>query len=473
MISLRSRASGRAIRRGLAVAVALCAVVALSSCSSASSSGSSNGSANGKVTIKVAYLADNEWFSTALAQQIWTKMGDELTKEHPNVRLSIDALPGSWTEALDKLSLLYRNPSTAPNIAVIPGLMAGLYASSGYLMKLNSFLSTTSWWSTFPNLVREDGTVNGSVYAVPQAEYPMGIAYNEKMFREAGIPVPWQPTSWQDIISAAQKIKAKLPGVTPFYANAGAGMSPVFVNESGINNFIVGTSTPTIQAANGKVVVDSPGIRAALGFYKEIYQDGLGPPASEVLGPVGSEEPGSLLPQGKVAIAMIDSGFDAAWTKFLSEPYWPQAPTTIGITAFPKEFGGGEVSTTNGWDMAVSAQDPNSQYALDLVNIAEGNMSNQITVANYSGSVPPDKNYWTASQFLNFASPFNADYTEILPESTPTPNGANYPVWSQGMSDATTALVLHPQTTSVADAVQIEESYITDDLGSSAVETIP
>ena len=77
-------------------------------------------------------------------------------------------------------------------------------------------------------------------------------------------------------MAAAAKIKASVPGVIPlwFLAGAGSGANGLL---QGINNFIVGTATPKIQAdtAGNKWVVDSPGIRAAMALLKQVIGSGL------------------------------------------------------------------------------------------------------------------------------------------------------------------------------------------------------
>ena len=59
---------------------------------------------------------------------------------------------------------------------------------------------STSWWSKFPAVVQSEGTFGGKVYAVDQGENDSALLYNKTMFRKAGLPVPWTPHNWQDIV---------------------------------------------------------------------------------------------------------------------------------------------------------------------------------------------------------------------------------------------------------------------------------
>ena len=61
-------------------------------------------------------------------------------------------------------------------------------------------------------------------YGVPSGTDGRVIFFNKKLFAQAGLPADWQPTSWDDIITAGQTLKAKLPGVTPIQLNGGVAM---------------------------------------------------------------------------------------------------------------------------------------------------------------------------------------------------------------------------------------------------------
>ena len=70
----------------------------------------------------------------------------------------------------------------------------------------------TREWLT-PGLVRIVlGGTGLSGLVVPDDTDTRGIWYNKQLLQKAGIPVPWQPKTWADVIAAARKIKAKLPG---------------------------------------------------------------------------------------------------------------------------------------------------------------------------------------------------------------------------------------------------------------------
>ncbi len=203
----------------------------------------------------------------------------------------------------------------------MPSADLGVWSSSGYLLSMNTYLNSSSWFHDFPKVIQKEGEFDGSIYAVSAGENDSGLMYNKVLFKEAGIPVPWKPTTWQDIITAAERIKRTAPSVTPLWLNAGTGSGTDGLLQ-GINNFIVGSSTPTIQTKSGQMVVDSSGIRAALGFYHEVYAAGLGASKSALFSSNALVSPLSLFRSGS------------------SRSRWPRTPTaTTGRSSLARPTG--------------------------------------------------------------------------------------------------------------------------------------
>jgi multiple sugar transport system substrate-binding protein len=285
------------------------------------------------------------------------------------------------------------------------------------------------------------------------------------------LPVPWKPTNWNDIIAAAKKIKASVPGVTPLWLNAGSGSGANGLLQ-GVNNFIAGSSSPKIQAdsSGNKWVVDSPGIRAGLTFLKTVEMDGLNASESQLFSPNAVTTPLTLFAQSKLAIAVGSNYYTGNWTKFIGAPAWPQAAQTMGITPFPTENGGGIASTLGGWDYAMSAHSGNPSAAFKLISLME-DKQNSIDAANWAGWVTPNRDYWTAPAFTKFA-PQQLLFAQILPHSTLTPSSSNYSIWVQGMGNATGQLVSNPNT-SVSSAINTLSSFVSNQLGSGSVVKSP
>ncbi|MGO9955767.1 MAG: ABC transporter substrate-binding protein [Solirubrobacteraceae bacterium] len=461
------RSGVNTLRRGCVALLSLSAVLGIAACGGGAATKLSPGSGDAKV-IKVAFGSTYVFDTAGLTNKWWDQVAQEFEAQNPGIKVQLIPIPGSYNDIVNKLSLLYRSPSTAPDVAEIPTGQIGLWESSGYLRPLNSYLATSSWWKNFPPVVQSEGTFNGNVYSVNQGENDSALLYNKQMFKKAGLPVPWNPTSWNDILAAAQKLKSALPGVIPLWLNAGSGSGANGLLQ-GLNNFIVGTSTPQIQDGS-KWVVDSPGIRSALTFMKTVYSEDLGASESALFSPNAVTTPLTLFAQGKLAMAVGSNYYTGNWTKFINAPYWKQSPQVMAVTPIPTESGSGIASTLGGWDYAISAHSGNPTAAFKLINIME-NEQNSIDAANWAGWVTPNKNYWNAPAFTTFA-PYQSLFAQILPHSTLTPSSSNYSIWVQGAGDATGALVQNP-TTSVGSAVNTHSSYVSNQLGSGSTVKVP
>ena len=154
----------------------------------------------------------------------------------------------------------------------------------------------------------------------------------------------------------AQKVHKSDPKVYALWAAAGVGAGPTNVLQ-GIGNLIDGSTNPEmIDPKTGKWVVNSPGLKATLQFYQEVYADGLGAPTSQLFPSDSVGQPPLLMQQGKLAIAIGSNWYTGDWLPGAGAP-WPQAAADVGVAPIPTENGQapGSATTIGGWAWAISA----------------------------------------------------------------------------------------------------------------------
>jgi multiple sugar transport system substrate-binding protein len=465
----------RSLQRGTIV-VAVAASLLIAACTSPTTSSTQNG----KQVLTVAYSSEYVFLTPQLATQWWHAVGSQFEKKYPNVTVRYEPIPGNYNDFNSKLALLYRTPGTSPDVAELPSALMGEWVSSGDLLALNKYVANSSWWSKYPESVKVETTVNGKVYAINHGENTEALYYNVPMFKKAGIPVPWQPHTWQDIYAAAAKIHAALPHVTAFFAAGGTapGVGAIQYNASG--NMLQGSTNPTIyDQKTHKWVVDSSGIREALGFYLKLAQNGWqNPTLTEALSPnVVANAPGDLA-KGNIAIAVGSNYYGTAWVKSVCGPCWAQGAKTMAVAKIPTI--NGQSSPGNGspyssllgcWDLAIGAATKHAQAAWNFINVAQEE-SNMLSAAKGAGFVPPDDQYWSAPQYAGAAPPFTHYFATLLPYSKLAPELSQYSVWGTGYEQATGAIMSNPHTT-VQAAVTTMKNYITGQLGASHVESLP
>jgi len=116
--------------------------------------------------------------------------------------------------------------------------------------------------------VQQLDTFNGQRYGSPSGPTG-GAVFNKTLFTQAGLPANWQPKTWNDIITAAQALK-KLPGVTPIQLDAGTRWARPRPSRLPAH----AGRCRRLAVTNGKWKGNTAAMRAALGFYQQIYAPG-------------------------------------------------------------------------------------------------------------------------------------------------------------------------------------------------------
>lgn len=452
-------------KAGLATVLTIALALAAAGC------GSSSSGSGSKTVLTVGYSSQYVFDEDSDSVTYWNEIKREFQAQHPGVTVKLEPHGGTDTDEMNAIALQFRSPSTTPDVIQLPTTYIGQFASSGYLLPLDKYVSTAPFWSRFPKSIQDEGDVNGHIYAVDIGENNSGIYYNRQMLEKAGVHVPWQPKNWANIIAVAKKVKAANPGVIPLWLAAGTSAGPTGVLQ-GSGAMVYASSTPTIyDTTTNKYVVDSTGLRQVLEFYKEIYANGLGAPLSQLFSPKSVAVPVDLMATKKLAIAIGANWYGGAWE--LANRQWPAAKTQAGAAALPTSLGQapGQGGTIGGWDMAISKSAPDASLAWDLVELIESSKY-MVFLANKAGFVPPDSQVAKAATYVNYAPPFNAAFATYLPYEKELPSNGGFAVWARGINEATGQIAQTPST-SVSSALATLKTTVVNQLGSHGVESLP
>ena len=466
------------LTRVLAHAVGAALLITAAACSNspASSGSGSSGSAASGGTVTVLYSNNYVFNSDALATQWWNGIAKQWKIKYPNTKLVLESTGGTDVDLMNKAAILFRSPSTTPDVIQMPTTYMAQFAESGYLEPLNSFVQSplaASFWPAMPAGVQNMSTIGGNVYAINAGNNNTGLLYNKAMLIKAGIKMPWNPTSWAQILQAAEKVKTANPGVWPLWVAAGVAAGPTNVLQ-GSGNLIFGSSNPTMfDTKTQKWVVNSSGIRSTLEFYQEMFQMGLGAPTSQLFRADAVGQPPLLMKQGKLAIAIGSNWYPTVWAAPNSAAPWAAAKTAVGAAPFPTESGQapGAASTLGGWAYAVAKASKNVQGAENFIALAS-TPANQLTTAVWSGFVPPSTPVGEQPVFINFAPPFQADFNTYAKYGVALPNNVNFPVYARALNTVTGDFAQNPNASLSAELAKLS-SLLTQQLGPGSVETQP
>ena len=201
----------RAMRYTTIAAVAACGL-ALGACGGGG--GTSGGAAptvGGEVSGELNILVSSATGSDAGFKAV-TK---EFTTKHPNVKVNFSAVPNenynqtrSSRLTAGSVDIVVAFPREVPSY--VPAANAG---DDARLADSGGFLDLTGqpFLTSFNQSVLDGTKYKGKNYTVPTGlSYYTGMFYNKKIFSDNGITVP---TTWQELMAACDKLKAK--GIVP------------------------------------------------------------------------------------------------------------------------------------------------------------------------------------------------------------------------------------------------------------------
>lgn len=170
----------------------------------------------------------------------------------------------------------------ASDIIAVDGYRIPEFAEAGYLLDIDSYLNEWSDWDQYYEPMKKMVAFNGKHYGIPLDTDVRMLWYWKPVFEKAGIPMPWQPKTWDDVIAAAEKIKKAVPEVQyPIYLPVGSKMGEATTMQ-GFYMLLLGADTPENDRnklrdwSTGKWIGKSPALLRTLQMYQTIFaKDGL------------------------------------------------------------------------------------------------------------------------------------------------------------------------------------------------------
>jgi len=445
---------------------ALAALAALTLTGAAACSSSDSGKSD--KTITVAY----QKFGT------FVQMDDHMKKvktayeaAHPGYTVKLVPIEASENDYYTKLSLMNRSASTAPDVMYEDTFLVNTDIQAGFLAPIDDYLAKWADWSQFSDAAKTAAkALDGKTYGVPMGTDTRALWYNKNLFGQAGLTVPWQPKTWDDVLAAARTIKAKLPGVTPLnvYSGKGAGEGATM---QGFEMLLYGTSDTLYDGSAKKWVAGSTGFNDSLGFLKTIFGEKLTPDPQDALNPNFGNSVGSdLLPNNKLAIDLDGSWISGNWLTTGSKP-WPEWSTVLGQAAMPTQHGEapGTTSMSGGWVLSVGAHAKDKQAAFDYVSLAlnkENSLAYDIAASQIAerADVAADATYISSNPSLKF-------FTDLVSVTHFRPAYADYPHVSDAIQVAMEAVMtgqMSPQQAAAAYADQLKSAVGADKVTSGS-----
>jgi multiple sugar transport system substrate-binding protein len=429
-------------------ALAIGSLVALSGCSSSGDEGDK--------TLKIAYIKTDAF--TAL-DTLFTGVKESFEESHPGVTVELQPTAGTDDDYKTKLALSQRSPETAPDIFYEDTMSVRSDAEAGYLLNLDDYVAEWEDWEQFTDAAKQAGVGDdGSTYAVSLGTDTRAIWYSKPVLEAAGIALPWEPKTWDDILETARTVQKSNPDVVPFnlYAGTGTGEGS---NMQAFYELLYGTELggdALYDSDSSKWVTGSQGFIDSLTFVDTLYEEGLAlEPAQALDANIWKEVFGTLFPNAGIG-ATVEGSYAPSFWQSGGSYEWPEYVDDMGATVFPTQDGQepGGVSMSGGWTLAVGANTADPQLAFDFLSEAL-NRENALEydVANSQIAVRADV---ASDEAYTAGNPFVPTVTDIVEVTHFRPATSDYNQVSAEVQKATEAVITDQATPEEAAAAYDE-----------------
>lgn len=378
-------------------------------------------------------------------------------------------LPG---QGYDQRIALDLSAGTAADVNLVDSFMVSELAAAGYLAPLGEL---AAGWDQFqyylPGLL-EVASYQGEVYALPTDTDVRMLWYDLSNFEKAGIPTPWEPKNWADILDAAQKLKDA--GVQyPFQLPAGIKQGEATTMQ-GVYMALLGADVPEgdrnrlLNRETNQWIGDSPALRRVFDLYHQVFVEReLNPADLNYATDIGAAVRQALA-DDKLGILASGSWEDACLWDCNNPPSREDRDAQVAWTPWPGSGEPGTRETTNisgGWTLGINANAADKDMAFKLITTIfdEANFK-EWTLANHRMAVRTD-----ISESAEYtADPFLAEATVLAAETTGRDTIPGYQTVSALIQQSTSDIL---DGASVEDVIQSYHDALVDEFGEENVIT--
>lgn len=375
-------------RRFLQLTGTSVAGLALAACTAAPPSASSGSSGSGDGEKTKLIFSSYTWSGYEAAMKTVIEAWNQ---EHPDVEVEGQYIPEDyWTKLQTQIA-----GGTPPDIGIADYGRMLTYAKSGVLLPLDDYLAVDNFSldKMLPAAVAQyrwqegdfdSGGDGGKMYGLPSDAQSQIFAYNKTMFENAGVALPTDDWTWDDMVAAGQAI------TKPDQNIWGMQMISPWILTKG--NFLFSTGGANHSADVKKSMLDAPeSIEAFKWNWDLVYTHKIAPAP-------GAQAQTNPFMSGQVAM-VVDGVWWIADFATIKDFEWD-------IALFPKHPKTGKRTTSlesDGWWIFKSAANPDTAWSL-MKYLVDENGQKRFSELNY---IIPSSYSDVAETWYNQSPPTN------------------------------------------------------------------
>ncbi|WP_103500259.1 MULTISPECIES: extracellular solute-binding protein [Streptomyces] len=438
-------------RRAVAVTGAAAVTLVLAAC------GESGGDSGSGSTLKISANAvaggKNEQEAKWIEEWVIPKFVEKKKADGEEVKVTFEPSGVDDEQYKTKLALDLQGGS-GPDIMNLDGIWIGEFAQAGYIKPLPEVVTQADFWDGWdqiPDSVQKLGSFENERYGIPAGTDGRVLYYNKDLFEQAGLDRDWQPTSWDEMIEAAEALNG-LDGVTPIQLNAGTAMGEATTMQ-GFLPLLAGAGEHIWD--RGKWRGDSEAVTETLALYETIYGDGLGDPLLQQEAQ-GRDKSFEQFADNRIGILLEGDYF---WRSVVS-PDTGIAPMedrdeVVGYAKIPAIEPGGGIhgqdfaSMSGGSARVLNPETDNPELAFELLTFMNSEEAVKALLdgeARITARTDVNEEVLADDPMLKFVS------DEVLPVTAYRPGLADYTRVSTLLQEATAAVVSGSSAEEAAEA---------------------
>lgn len=349
---------------------------------------------------------------------------------NPDIEIVLEPISASEGDYFARIALALTSADTAPNVVSQDTFQINADASAGFLLPLNEHLADWDQMPYFvPALMQGVTASDGLIYAIPATTDTRGLWHDRVVLENAGISIPWEPQTWEEVIQAAIAIRDTQPDAIPLSFNVATANGEATTMQTFLM-LLHGTGEVLYDFDESAWVIESQGFLDALTFIYDVFNvhqlaPSMGVAMNANFGSVIYQE---MFPTGRAGI-----GLDGFWqaNNWRPDGVAPieNVEERIGFAPMPTQFGQGlgSVTLAGGWGWAVPMNSTEHAASLRVIK-ALSTYENNLHRVNNGGNITVRSD--VAANETYQARPFIREATEWLDMAIFRPALDEYPTVS-------------------------------------------